>query len=475
MARQLHFNLFLHDTGHHEASWRLPDADPHSNLSLAAHQHLAAVAEAAKFDSVFLADGPVLHADPGRRPSGKLEPTVLLAALAVSTQRIGLIATASTSYNEPFNLARRFASLDHLSGGRAGWNIVTTAGDAAARNFGLDDQPLHKTRYERADEFLDVSTKLWDSWSDDAVVADKDAGVHARADRVRRADHRGEFFRVDGPLNVPRSPQGYPLLVQAGSSEDGKEFAARWAEAVFTAQPTLAESQAFYADIKRRAVAAGRDPEGLVVLPGIVPVIGDTEAEARELDAELDRLIAPQYALAQLARTLKVDPELLSLDERLPDDLPDEAEIEGSKSRRTLIVDWARRDDLTVRELIGRLGGGRGHRTFTGTAVQVADTIQHYFENGAADGFNIMPAVLPSGIEVFAQKVVPILQERGLFRTEYEGTTLREHYGLPRPRNRFEVEAAEVEAAGVEGAERAPGATGSEGAARLGVLAGAQR
>ncbi|WP_433303160.1 LLM class flavin-dependent oxidoreductase [Actinoplanes sp. CA-030573] len=433
MSRQLHLNLFLHDTGHHEASWRLPESDPHANLSLAAHQHLARVAEDAKFDSVFLADSPVLWSDPGRRPSGKLEPTLLLAALAAGTSRIGLIATASTSYNEPYNLARRFASLDHLSGGRAGWNIVTTAGADAARNFGLDDQPLHRTRYERADEFLEVATKLWDSWADDAVVADKESGIHARGDRVRTIDHRGAFFRVDGPLNLPRSPQAHPLLVQAGSSEDGKEFAAKWAEAVFTAQPTLAESQAFYADLKRRAAAAGRDPDHVVILPGIVPVIGDTEAEARELDAELERLIAPQYAVATLAHTLRVDPERLALDEPLPDDLPPEEEIEGAKSRRTLIVDWARRDNLTVRQLIGRLGGGRGHRTFTGTPVQVADTIQHYFSHGAADGFNIMPAVLPSGLHAFAERVVPILQERGLFRADYEGATLREHYGLPRP------------------------------------------
>jgi FMN-dependent oxidoreductase (nitrilotriacetate monooxygenase family) len=437
MSRQLHFNLFLHDTGHHEASWRLPQADPYANLSLAAHQRLARIAEDAKFDSVFLADSPVLWNDPGRRPSGKLEPTVLLAALAVTTSRIGLIATASTSYNEPFNLARRFASLDHLSRGRAGWNIVTTAGDAAARNFGLADQPLHRTRYERADEFLEVATRLWDSWTDDAIVADKQRGVHALRERVRAIDHHGTFFRVDGPLNLPRSPQAYPLLVQAGSSEDGKEFAAKWAEAVFTAQPTLAESQAFYADLKRRAAAAGRDPDHVVILPGIVPVIGDTEAEARELDAELDRLIGPEYARKQLANTLGVDPELLQLDRPLPENLPGEEQIEGAKSRRTLIVEWARREHLTVRELIGKLGGGRGHRTFTGTPVQVADTIQHYFENGAADGFNIMPAVLPSGLEAFAGKVVPILQERGLFRTEYRGTTLREHYGLPRPANRL--------------------------------------
>ncbi|GIE30624.1 monooxygenase [Actinoplanes italicus] len=435
MTRQLHFNLFLHDTGHHEASWRLPESDPHANLSLAAHQHLTRVAEDAKFDSVFLADSPVLWSDPGRRPAGKLEPTLLLASLAATTTRIGLIATASTSYNEPYNLARRFASLDHLSGGRAGWNIVTTAGEAAARNFGLDDQPLHKNRYERADEFLQVSTKLWDSWADDAVLADKEAGVHAVRERVRSIGHEGRYFRVQGALNVPRSPQGYPLLVQAGSSENGKEFAARWAEAIFVAQPTLVESQAFYADIKRRAVTAGRDPDHVVVLPGIVPVIGDTLAEARELDAELERLISPEFAIGTLATVLGIDAERLKLDELLPADIPAEEEIEGHKSRRTLIVDWARRDNLTVRQLIGKLGGGRGHRTFTGTPVQVADTIQHYFENGAADGFNIMPAVLPSGIEAFAAKVVPILQERGLFRTEYTGTTLREHYGLPRPAN----------------------------------------
>ncbi|WP_042426368.1 LLM class flavin-dependent oxidoreductase [Streptacidiphilus anmyonensis] len=435
--RRLHLNLFIHDTGHHEASWRLPESDPSADLDLGFHQRLALIAEDAKFDSLFLADSPALWGDPGRRPSARLEPTVLLAALAAGTTRIGLIATASTSYNEPYNLARRFASLDHLSAGRAGWNIVTTAGDAAARNFGLDGQPLHRTRYERAAEFLEVSTKLWDSWADEALVADKDAGVHARADRVRPAGHRGRFFNVEGPLNVRRSPQGYPLLVQAGSSESGKAFAARWAEAVFTAQPTFAEGQAFYADVKQRARALGRNPEHVKILPGIVPLIGDTEAEARALEAELDRLIQPEFAREQLAVLLRVEPERLDLDAPLPDDLPAEDEVEGAKSRYTLIVELARREHLTVRQLIGRLGGGRGHRTFAGTPVQVADTIAHWFEHGAADGFNVMPAVLPSGLEVFVAKVLPILRERGLFRTEYEGATLREHYGLPRPGNQF--------------------------------------
>ncbi|MER6318383.1 LLM class flavin-dependent oxidoreductase [Streptomyces sp. NPDC001581] len=435
--KHLHLNAFLMSVGHHEASWRLPESPADGGTGLAHYQNLARIAERGLLDSVFLADSPVLYNDPGRRPSSKLEPTVLLTALAAATSRIGLIATASTSYNEPFNLARRFASLDHVSNGRAGWNIVTTAGAEAARNFGLDDTPLHHDRYRRAAEFLDVATKLWDSWADDAVVADKEAGVHTLADRVRPIDHRGEFFRVDGPLNVERSPQGHPLLVQAGSSEDGKDFAARYAEAVFTAQQTLDEGIAFYKDVKRRALAVGRDPDGIKILPGIVPVIGETEAEARELDAELDRLIVPAYAKRQLALRLGIDPEALDLDAELPEDIPTEDEIEGAKSRYTLVVELARRERLTVRRLIGRLGGGRGHRTFAGTAEQVADTIEHWYDSGAADGFNIMPAVLPSGLERFVDQVVPILRERGLFRTEYTGTTLREHYGLPRPANRL--------------------------------------
>jgi FMN-dependent oxidoreductase (nitrilotriacetate monooxygenase family) len=438
----LHLNAFLMGVGHHEAAWRLPDSDPYASWDVRHYQELARTAERGKLDSLFLADSPVQGDDPGRRPAGRLEPTVLLTALATVTDHIGLIATASTSYNEPYNLARRFASLDHVSGGRAGWNIVTTAGADAARNFGLDDVPPHRERYERAAEFVEVSTKLWDSWSDDAVLADKAAGVHADAARVRPIHHRGRFFRVDGALTVPRSPQGYPLLVQAGSSKDGREFAARHAEAVFTAQQTLDEARAFYRDLKARAAALGRDPDGIKVLPGIVPVIGDTEARARELDAELARLISPEYAKRQLAARFKLDPDALHLDELLPADLPSEDEVEGAKSRHTLIVDLARRENLTVRQLIARLGGGRGHRTFTGTPTQVADAIEEWFDGGAADGFNIMPAVLPSGLTAFVDQVVPILQERGRFRTDYQGSTLREHYGLPRPVNQFELEAS---------------------------------
>jgi FMN-dependent oxidoreductase (nitrilotriacetate monooxygenase family) len=431
--RQLHLNAFLMSTGHHEASWRLPESDPFTNTDVRHFVGLARIAERGTMDSVFFADSPTLWGDIGRRPSGALEPTVLLAAMAMATERIGLIATASTTYNEPFNLARRFASLDHISGGRAGWNIVTTATLDAARNFNLDELPGHAARYRRATEFVDVVRRLWDSWDDDAAIGDKETGVWGDGDRVRTIDHVGEHFGVRGPLNLPRCPQGHPVLVQAGSSEDGKEFAAAYAEAIFTAQQTLEDAQAFYADIKQRAARHGRDPGLVKVLPGIVPVIGSTEEEAARLDARLDELIVPEHARRQLAKTLRIDPDELPLDEQLPAHLPDEDEIEGAKSRYTLTVTLARRENLTVRQLIGRLGGGRGHRTFRGTPEQVADTIQAWFQAGAADGFNVMPAVLPSGLEAFVDHVVPILRDRGLFRREYAGTTLRDHYGLQRP------------------------------------------
>jgi FMN-dependent oxidoreductase (nitrilotriacetate monooxygenase family) len=437
---KLHLNAFLMSVGHHEASWRLPESDPFANTSIEHFKNLARIAERGKLDSLFLADSPVLWNNVGRRPAGTLEPTVLLTVLAGVTEHIGLIATASTTYNEPFNLARRFASLDHISGGRAGWNIVTTAGVDAARNFNLDELPAHSERYARAAEFIDVSLKLWDSWSDDAPLGDKERGVWGDADKIYPPRHVGRYFKVEGALNVPRAPQGYPLLVQAGSSDDGKELAAAYAEAVFTAQQTLEDAQAFYADLKSRARGLGRDPDSIKILPGLVPVIGATEAEALALDAELDRLISPEYAKRQLAQTLRVQPEDLVLDAELPKDLPNEDEIEGAKSRYTLIVNLARRERLTVRQLIGRLGGGRGHRTFAGTPEQVADAIQQWWENGAADGFNVMAPVLPSGLSAFVDHVVPILQRRGLFRSEYEGRTLRDRYGLARPRNRNERE-----------------------------------
>ncbi len=314
---------------------------------------------------------------------------------------------------------------------------MTTADTASAQNFGLDDRPGHRERYARAAEFVDVSIRLWDSWEDGAELGDKAAGRYADPARIHPVDYQGRYFRVRGPLNVPRPPQGHPLLVQAGSSQDGREFAARYAEAIFTAQQTLADGQEFYADMKRRARRLGRDPGLLKILPGIVPVIGSTEAEARALADELEELITPAYGLAQLAKTLEVPAGLLDLDRPLPAEALSRPLVEGAQSRAQLITDLARRENLTVRQLIGRLGGGRGHRTFTGTPEQVADTIQDWFDRGAADGFNVMPAALPSGLQAFADHVIPIFRRRGLFRTEYTGQTLREHYGLPRPASQF--------------------------------------
>ncbi|MFJ5529051.1 LLM class flavin-dependent oxidoreductase [Streptomyces sp. NPDC093261] len=438
MTRQLHLNAFLMNTGHHEASWRLPESDPHAHVDLAHYIGLARIAERGTFDSLFLADSPQLWGGVAQRPSGALEPLTLLTALATATEHIGLIATASTSYNAPYNLARRLASLDIVSGGRAGWNIVTTAGAEAARNFGVEHEPAHADRYARAAEFLDVALKLWDSWEDDLIVADKAAGVWGDDAKLHPARHRGTYFSVEGALNVPRSPQGYPLLVQAGSSEDGKRFAARYAEAVFTAQQTLSGAQAFYADLKSLTAAAGRDPDHIKVLPGIVPVLGSTEAEARVNERVLEEHIVHEHGRDRLENLLRLQPGTLDLDAELPADLPPEAAIEGAKSRYTLVVELARRERLTVRQLIGRLGGGRGHLTFAGTPEQVADAIGTWFTQGAADGFNIMPALLPSGLEAFVEQVVPLLRARGLLRETYgPRRTLRERYGLPRPANQY--------------------------------------
>ncbi|WP_405768136.1 LLM class flavin-dependent oxidoreductase [Streptomyces sp. NBC_01538] len=438
MTRQLHLNAFLMTTGHHEASWRLPESDPYAHVELDHYVRLARIAERGTFDSLFLADSPQLWGSVAQRPAGALEPLTLLTALVTATTHIGLIATASSSYNSPYNLARKFASLDLISGGRAGWNIVTTAGAEAARNFGLDAEPAHAQRYARAAEFLDVALKLWDSWEDDAIIGDKATGVWGDDTKVHPPRHKGTYFSVEGALNVPRTPQGYPLLVQAGSSEDGKAFAARYAEAVFTAQQTVEDAQAFYADLKSRTAAGGRDPDHIKVLPGIVPVLGSTEAEARANEQVLEEHIVYAHGVGNLENLLKLPAGTLELDARLPADLPPESAIEGAKSRYTLVVELARRERLTVRQLIGRLGGGRGHLTFAGTPEQVADEIETWFTRGAADGFNIMPAVLPSGLEAFVDHVVPILRARGLLRSEYgPRQTLRERYGLPRPANQY--------------------------------------
>ncbi|MCK8674926.1 LLM class flavin-dependent oxidoreductase [Rhodococcus sp. NPDC003382] len=434
--KQFHLNAFLMGVGHHEAAWRHPRTEAHRVLDVKHFQELAQIAERGKLDSVFFADGLAVGPRVEHNTQAIFEPVTLLSAMAVVTEHVGLIATASTGYNEPFNLARKFASLDHISGGRAGWNIVTSGGADEARNFGYDDTPDHAGRYDRAAEFVDVAVSLWDSWEDDAIELDEESGRFADPAKVHTVDHDGARFKVRGPLNSPRSPQGRPVLVQAGSSESGKNFAARYAEAVFTAQRTLAEGQAFYRDLKARVVKAGRDPQSLKVLPGIVPFIGETEEEAKALEQEFTDLISPAYSLRQLSNMLGVDLTEHALDAALPP-LPPIEQIQGNKSRYQLVKDLAENEGLTVRQLIGKLGGGRGHRTFAGTPEQIADELQLWFEQEAADGFNVMPPYLPGGLEDFTAKVVPILQERGLFRTEYTATTLRGHYGLDRPVSRY--------------------------------------
>jgi len=443
MSRQLHLNAFLSGVGHHEVAWRLPESRSRANTEVSHFQDLARIAERGKLDSVFFADVPALSFSPARRPAEMLDPTLLLAAMAVVTERIGLIATASTTFEEPYNIARRFASLDLISGGRAGWNVVTTASEDAAANYSLDVMPDPAARYHRAHEFLDVALGLWSGWEDDAVIADKATGVYADPAKVHTLDHEGEHFNVRGPLNVGRSPQGWPVIVQAGSSGPGIALAAAYAEAVFTAQTTVEDGRAFYSELKAATVAAGRDPEGIKILPGIVPIIGSTVAEAQALEKQLDDFVVLEHALNQLAGDIGIPADQIDLDAPLPQNIRSVDEIVGGRSRYELTVNLARRENLTVRQLLIRLGGGRGHRTFVGTPDQVADTIEEWFTTGAADGFNIMPAVMPSGLEAFVDHVVPILQERGLFRREYAGSTLREHYGLAVPSgDRGEIVAA---------------------------------
>lgn len=439
MKRELHINLFIQSRGHHEASWRHPASSELPLTELRYYQDLAQRAEAGLFDSIFLADTLSLWDDIATTPHTWLEPITLLGALAASTERVGLIATASTTYTEPFNLARQYASLDHISHGRIGWNIVTTWSTAAARNFGTSAQVSHADRYERAEEYLDVVKGLWDGWADDAVLDDRASGRYARPDRIRPSDHNGAFYSVAGPLNIPRGPQGRPVLVQAGSSDTGRRFAARHAEAVFTAHLEKETAQAFYADLKALAAGEGRPISQILILPGFSPVIGSTEAEARRISRELDELADPEAGRKRLSgRFGGHDFSHLPLDRPLsPGDFPDPSTVQAARSRTEVILGVVRREMPTLRQLLARLAGARGHFTFAGTPEQVADKMEEWFNDGAADGFNLMPPVLPAMLDKFVDEVVPILQQRGLFRTSYQGTTLRSHLGLSRPPSLF--------------------------------------
>jgi FMN-dependent oxidoreductase (nitrilotriacetate monooxygenase family) len=425
--RQMKLGLFFAPGGHHLAAWRHPNAYPHG-FDIKSYVTFAQTAERACFDMVFVADVYSLTPDGRHRDTLRFEPITLLSALAMVTSRIGLAATATTTYNEPYNVARQFASLDQISHGRAGWNIVTSSSNLEAYNFGYDAHPASENRYKIAHEFVDVVRGLWDSWDEGALPIDKASATFFDPNKLHVLNHVGKNFQVRGPLTIPRSPQGQPVLVQAGSSDDGKTLAASVAEVIFTIQRDLAGAQAFYKDIKARAVAHGRNPQHALVMPGVMPIIGRTRQEAQDRYQQLQALIHPEAGLNALSRTLGVDMSGADIDGPLP-------EVDASKlqSRATGIIETARKQQMTVREVYEKLVVSKGHRQLIGTATEVADDLQEWFEQGGADGFNVMPAQMPDGLNDFAEFVIPELQRRGLFRKAYEGTTLRQHLGVPNP------------------------------------------
>lgn len=440
-VRQLALNLFIFPNGHHEAAWRHPQTAHERILDVRFYQELAQQAEAAKFDAVFFADVLGIGDDVRYASRFYLEPLTLINALAAVTERIGFIATASTSYYDPYTLARLFGATDHWSGGRIGWNIVTSWLKSAAGNYGHASHASHAERYERAHEFVGATTRLWDSWEDEALVNDAESGLFADTDRIHPANYSGKHLHVQGALNMPRSPQGRPVYVQAGSSEDGRQFAAQYAEAIFTAHQTLESAQQFYRDVKQRASQLGRNPEHVKILPGLCPFIGSTEAQARALQREFDDLIQIDFSLQQLKTHLglglDIDLRGQELDAPFPLHLIPNNADQQAHSRYQLVLDIVAREKPTLRQLIHRLAGARGHFVLAGTPEQIADHIETWFTQGAADGINVMPPSLPTGFEVFTQEVVPILRKRGLFRDDYTGSTLREHFGLPRPDSLF--------------------------------------
>lgn len=425
--RQMKLGLFLAPGGHHMAAWRHPEAYP-DGVSVKTYVRFAQTAERGCFDMLFVADVFSFSPRARRVDAFRLEPLTLLSALAMTTQRIGLVATATTSFNEPYNVARKFASLDHISGGRAGWNIVTSSANEAP-NFGQDKLLDHDERYVRADEFTQVVRGLWDCFEDDAVGIDKANGVFFEPSKLRLLDHEGRFYKVRGPLSLPRCPQGNPVLVQAGSSEAGKNLAAKYAEVIFTIQRDLASARAFSHDVKTRAEAFGRNPAHALVMPGVLPIVGRTRQEAQDKYDLLQSLIHTEAGLLQISRTMGVDLTGVDPDKPLPE--MDVATL--PQSRAVGIYEQSKRENMTVRETYEKLVVSKGHRQLIGTASDIADSFQEWFEQGGADGFNIMPPYMPGGLEDFVELVVPELQRRGLFRTRYEGHMLRDNLGLPRP------------------------------------------
>ncbi|MGA1797204.1 LLM class flavin-dependent oxidoreductase [Sphingomonas sp. 4RDLI-65] len=438
-TRKMILATFIHNSGAHPGGWRYPGAEAVDQHDFQHYAHIAQTAERGKMHCYFSGDSVGFPQISGKDAfaatdyAGKLEPTTLLAALAVVTKHIGLIATASTTYNDPYSIARRFASIDHISKGRGGWNVVTSAGDNEARNFGRDANMDHDDRYARAEEFVDVVKNLWDSWEDGAILRDREAARYFDTDRVHQLDHVGKFFKVAGPLNVNRPPQGHPIIVQAGGSGVGRALAARTADLIFTAQSTLEGAKTFYDDMKQRAVGFGRNPDHLLVIPSVQLMVRSTEREAKLAEAELLDLIPDALALRTLQLQLGVDLSAYSPDAMLPD-LP---LTNGGQWVQQQIVKMARDESLTIAQLARRVVVSRASFSLSGTPEQIADMCELWFREGGADGFSLSPNYLPGGLDDFVDQVIPILQKRGLFRTEYQGATLRENLGLPRPENAF--------------------------------------
>lgn len=446
--RQMKLGAFIPTTSQHAAGWRHPESRPQDHLSIDYAIELAKTAEKGLFDAYFLADGLSVNWSHGATKGKKVigysdkvvgfEPITLFAAISAVTQHIGFIATASTTYEEPYHLARKFASLDHISKGRAGWNVVTTTSADTARNFGIAVHPDAKTRYERANEFIEVTQKLWDSWEDDAFQHNKETAHFYDAEKNHEPLHDGKYFNIQGALNVPRPPQGYPVIVQAGQSEDGRDLAAKYAEVIFTAQQSLHDAQVFYRDVKSRLTKFGRHPDDVKIMPGVSIFVAETEQQAKVKYEALNRLIHPDVGLGLLAGLAGgIDLSQYDLDAPFPQ--LDETQINFS-SRQKMMIDIAREHQFSIRQLYEYIASARGHWTLIGTAEQIVDQLQNWFENEAADGFNVLPPTTPAGLDDFVEFIVPELQRRGLFRTAYEGQTLRENLGLKRPENQYILE-----------------------------------
>ncbi|WP_339216900.1 LLM class flavin-dependent oxidoreductase [Solibacillus sp. FSL W8-0372] len=435
--KQIKLGVFLMGTGHHIASWRHPDAQADASENVEFFKEVAIKAEQGKLDMLFLSDGLSFNELSHPAEQVRFEPLTLLSVLSTVTKNIGLTGTASTTYNEPFHIARKFSSLDHLSRGRAAWNIVTSYYEAEASNFNQDKHLDHSLRYERADEFVEVVKGLWDSYEDDALARNKETGEYIKKGKLHTLNHKGEYYSVRGPLNSSRPPQGRPVLVQAGSSEAGTTLAAKQADVIFTAQQTLADAQSFYKKLKDKAVAAGRDREDIKIMPGVSVYVAETEEKARAKYEELQQLITPEIGLDFLEDYLGIDLSGYDLDGPLPKDIPP---TNGNRSRQQLIIELAERENLSIRELYLKIAGSRGHRIIFGSPSQIADQLIEWVDNDAADGFNLMPPYFPGGFTDFIDLVIPELQKRGVFRTEYEGNTLRENLGLQQVPSRYALQ-----------------------------------